>query len=813
MTTILPTTRSIPPVADESGADAAGLDDWRGLPAAQQPEWPDSGGLDQVTAELASYPPLVFAGECDELKGRLAAAARGEAFLLQGGDCAETFADATADRIRLKLKTMLQMAVVLTYGASLPVIKVGRMAGQYSKPRSRPTETRAGLELPAYRGDAVNDYAFDAAVRTPDPRRLLRAYHTSSMTLNLIRAFTKGGYADLRHVHEWNRGFVTNAANARYEALAHDIDKAMRFMAACGGDFDALRTVDFYSSHEALLLDYERALTRIDSRTGRPYNVSAHLLWIGERTRQLDGAHVDLMSRVRNPIAVKLGPSTTPADVLMLIDRLDPDREPGRLTFIVRMGSGQVRTALPPLVEAVSQTGATVLWVCDPMHGNTFESASGYKTRRFDDVMAEVRGFFEVHHGLGTVPGGLHIELTGDDVTECLGGAEQIDDAALATRYETLVRPAAEPPAVARDGLPRGRDAGRAVTGGAGPMPVDLRSDTVTRPTAGMRQAMAEADVGDDVYAEDPTVNQLESEVAERLGHEAGLFTPTGSMANMLGVRLLVQAGQELLCDSLAHVVRAELGGHAALAQVTTRTWSAPRGQLDAQVALAMATPDAGPHLVSTAAFAVENTHNFGGGTVQPIEQLRALREGATALGIRIHLDGARLWNAHVATGVPLAEYGACADTVSVCLSKGLGAPIGSVLVSSAERVAQARIWRKRYGGGMRQVGILAAAGQYALAHHVHRLGADHRRARKLAEALAAIRPGLVDPDAVETNIVVVRLAGTALKAPELAESARAQGVLISVLGPQVMRLVTHLDISDDDIERAVAVLVPLLAP
>jgi threonine aldolase len=342
--------------------------------------------------------------------------------------------------------------------------------------------------------------------------------------------------------------------------------------------------------------------------------------------------------------------------------------------------------------------------------------------------------------------------------------------------------------------------------------PTDLRSDTVTRPTAGMRQAMAEADVGDDVYAEDPTVNQLEAQVAELLGHQAGLFTPTGSLANLLGVRLHVQPGQELLCDSQAHVVRAELGGHAALGQVTTRTWSAPRGLLDARVAMEMASPDAGPHLVSTAAFAVENTHNFGGGTVQPIEQLRALRQGATELGIRVHLDGARLWNAHVATGIPLADYGACADTVSVCLSKGLGAPIGSVLVSSAERIAQARIWRKRYGAGMRQVGILAAAGQYALAHHVHRLAADHRRARKLAESVAELRPGLVEPGEVETNIVVIRLAGTAVKAPELAESAHAQGVLISVLGPQTVRLVTHLDISDDDVERAIGVLGPLLA-
>jgi 3-deoxy-7-phosphoheptulonate synthase len=424
-----------------SAALEAGLDLWRDRPAAQQPEWPDSDELAAVTAELALLPPLVFAGECDILRNQLGAASRGEAFLLQGGDCAETFAEATADRIRNKIKTILQMAVVLTYGASLPVIKVGRMAGQYSKPRSSGIERRAGVELPAYRGDAVNDYAFNASSRRPDPQRLLKAYHTSAATLNLVRAFTKGGFADLRQVHEWNRGFVSSPANARYEVMARDIDRAMKFMAAAGGDSDALRTVDFYSSHEGLLLDYERALTRIDSRTGTPYNVSAHFVWIGERTRQLNGAHVDLMSRVRNPIGLKIGPKTSPDDLMALVDRLDPEREPGRLTMVSRMGAGTVRAALPSLVETTRREGVPALWICDPMHGNTFESASGYKTRRFDDVMDEVRGFFEVHAALGTVPGGLHVELTGDDVTECLGGAERIDDAHLATRYETLCDP------------------------------------------------------------------------------------------------------------------------------------------------------------------------------------------------------------------------------------------------------------------------------------------------------------------------------------------------------------------------------------
>jgi 3-deoxy-7-phosphoheptulonate synthase len=419
----------------------SGLDHWRDLPARQQPAWPDADALAAVVDELSTVPPLVFAGECDVLRSRLAEAADGKAFLLQGGDCAETFAGATADLIRGRIKTVLQMAVVLTYGASLPVVKVGRMAGQFAKPRSSDDETREGVSMPAYRGDAVNDFEFDAAKRVPDPQRLLKAYHTSASTLNLVRAFTQGGFADLRQVHEWNRGFIGAAVNARYEELAGEIDRAMSFMAACGADFDSLRTVEFFSSHEALLLDYERALTRIDSRTGLPYDVSAHMVWVGERTRQLDGAHIDLLSKVRNPIGVKLGPTTTPDDALALVDKLDPAHEPGRLTFITRMGAGRIREVLPSLVEKVTASGAQVLWVCDPMHGNTFASPSGYKTRRFDDVIDEVRGFFEVHRGAGTVPGGLHIELTGDDVTEILGGFERIDDAALATRYESLCDP------------------------------------------------------------------------------------------------------------------------------------------------------------------------------------------------------------------------------------------------------------------------------------------------------------------------------------------------------------------------------------
>ncbi len=420
----------------------ADLDASRVLPAAQQPDWPDPAAVEAVVAELSTLPPLVFAGECDNLKSSLGQVAQGRAFLLQGGDCAETLAGATADAIRNKIKTVLQMAVVLTYGASLPVVKVGRMAGQFAKPRSSGSETRDGVTLPTYRGDAVNDVAFTPEARTPDPRRLLRVYHASSATLNLIRAFTSGGFADLRQVHEWNQGFVRDStAMARYELMARDIDRAVSFMHACGADPEAFRTVDFYSSHEALILPYELALTRIDSRTGTPYDCSAHLVWIGERTRQLDGAHVEFAARIRNPIGVKLGPSTSPEDALALIDRLDPQREPGRLTFITRMGAGRIRDALPTLVEKVTASGAHVVWVCDPMHGNTIEAPSGHKTRRFDDVIDEVRGFFEVHRALGTVPGGLHVELTGDDVTECLGGSGRIGELDLGTRYETACDP------------------------------------------------------------------------------------------------------------------------------------------------------------------------------------------------------------------------------------------------------------------------------------------------------------------------------------------------------------------------------------
>ncbi|HWU28081.1 MAG TPA: 3-deoxy-7-phosphoheptulonate synthase class II [Microbacterium sp.] len=417
------------------------LDAWRSLPIKQQPQWPDAERVAEVSSQIATLPPLVFAGEVDNLRTRLARAASGNAFLLQGGDCAETFAGATADQIRNRIKTVLQMAVVLTYGASMPVVKMGRMAGQFAKPRSSDTETRGDVTLPAYRGDIVNGYDFTEKSRQADPGRLLQGYNTAASTLNLIRAFTQGGFADLREVHSWNKGFAQNPANQRYERMAAEIDRAIKFMEAAGADFDELKRVEFFTGHEGLLMDYERPMTRIDSRTGTPYNTSAHFLWIGERTRDLDEAHVDYFSRIRNPIGVKLGPTTSPDTALALIDKLDPNREPGRLTFITRMGAGKIRDALPPLLQAIKDSGATPLWVTDPMHGNGITTSTGYKTRRFDDVVDEVRGFFEAHRAVGTFPGGIHVELTGDDVTECLGGSEHIDEASLATRYESLCDP------------------------------------------------------------------------------------------------------------------------------------------------------------------------------------------------------------------------------------------------------------------------------------------------------------------------------------------------------------------------------------
>ena len=415
------------------------------LAAAQQPQWPggpNGAPIKSAVAELKKQPPLVFAGECDNLKARIAQAASGKGFWLQGGDCAETFDAATADSIRNRIKTILQMAAVLQYYSSLPVVKVGRMAGQFAKPRSNDFETRGDVTLPAYRGDAVNGLEFTESSRTPDPQRLVKVYNTSASTLNLVRAFTQGGFADLRQVHEWNKGFIRDSSvGVRYEEMAKEIGRALEFMSSAGVDPEAFKRVEFFSSHEALIMEYEKALTRIDSRTQLPYDVSAHFIWIGERTRQLDGAHVDFASKVRNPIGVKLGPKSTVSDALALIEKLDPNREPGRLTFITRMGAGKIREALPALVDGVTKSGVQVLWVCDPMHGNTYEAPTGYKTRRFEDVMDEVKGFFEVHKSLGTHPGGIHIELTGDDVTECVGGGEQISHEDLSTRYESACDP------------------------------------------------------------------------------------------------------------------------------------------------------------------------------------------------------------------------------------------------------------------------------------------------------------------------------------------------------------------------------------
>ncbi|GCB51254.1 class II 3-deoxy-7-phosphoheptulonate synthase [Streptomyces sp. NL15-2K] len=412
-------------------------------PADQQPDWPDPVRLRDVTDQLAQAAPLVFAAECDALRSRLAAVAKGEALLLQGGDCAETFAGATQESVDGKLRTLLQMAVVLTHGASMPVVKVGRMAGQFAKPRSQPFERRGDTTLPVYRGgDAVNGPGFTVRERTPDPDRLLRMYEASATTLNLVRALTAGGFADLARVHEWNRAFVAaSPSGRRYERLADEIERAPAFLRACGGRTGALTTAEFFVSHEGLLLDYERALTRTDAATGRTYATSGHLLWIGERTRRPDGPHVEYFAKISNPLAVKLGPGATADTVLRYVDLLDPDREPGRLTFVVRMGAERVRDLLPLLVEKVASEEAPVCWVSDPMHGNTFVTESGHKTRHFDAVAEELRGFVEVHRALGTHPGGVHLELTGDDVTECLGGSSAVARETLPQRYETACDP------------------------------------------------------------------------------------------------------------------------------------------------------------------------------------------------------------------------------------------------------------------------------------------------------------------------------------------------------------------------------------
>ncbi|MQW76493.1 3-deoxy-7-phosphoheptulonate synthase class II [Nocardioides sp. dk4132] len=423
------------------------LESLHAMGAAQQPTYPDRAALGSAVERLRTMPPLVFAGECDDLTAKLAAVTRGEAFLLQGGDCAETLAGVTADNVRNKLRVLLQMSVVLTYAASVPVVKVGRLAGQYAKPRSKDTETRTmpdgqSVTLPAYRGDAVNGFDFTPESRTPDPQRLVDVYNASAATLNLVRAFTTGGYADLRQVHTWNTDFVRSSpAGQRYEAVANEIERALEFIRAIGADPEEFHRVDFHSSHEALVLEYEHAMTRIDSRTEQPYDVSGHFVWIGERTRQLDGAHVELLSRIRNPIGVKLGPTTTADDALALAAKLNPDNIPGRLTFITRFGAGKIRDGLPQIVEKVTAEGVQVAWVCDPMHGNTFEASSGYKTRRLEDVVEEVQGFFDVHRALGTWPGGLHIELTGDDVTECVGGGEDLLEMDLHNRYESVCDP------------------------------------------------------------------------------------------------------------------------------------------------------------------------------------------------------------------------------------------------------------------------------------------------------------------------------------------------------------------------------------
>tara|TARA_B100001093_G_scaffold73383_1_gene64102 strand:+ start:287 stop:1678 length:1392 start_codon:yes stop_codon:yes gene_type:complete len=420
---------------------------WRSKTALQMPEYPDSEHLNNVEREIASFPPLVFVGEAQRLKSSLAKVAKGEGFLLQGGDCAESFAEFSPNNIRDTFRVLLQMAVVLTFGGGLPVVKVGRLAGQFAKPRSSNVEKQGDIELPSYRGDIVNSIDFDEIGRRPDPDRLLKAYNQSASTLNLLRAFAQGGFANLEEIHRWTLGFVSNSPQGeRYKELAGRLDEALRFMRACGLTADSiqqLRETDFYTSHESLLLGYEEAMTRQDTITddGGWYSTSAHMIWIGDRTRQPDGAHVEYMRGINNPIGLKCGPSLDPEELIGLIDKLNPNNDPGRLTLICRMGSENVHEKLVPLIRAVEREGKAVVWSCDPMHGNTITSSNGYKTRPFDRILSEVRGFFDVHNQEGTYAGGVHFEMTGQDVTECLGGAQAISEVSLADRYHTHCDP------------------------------------------------------------------------------------------------------------------------------------------------------------------------------------------------------------------------------------------------------------------------------------------------------------------------------------------------------------------------------------
>jgi 3-deoxy-7-phosphoheptulonate synthase len=433
-----PAVQTSRPSTDSAEDEALGLDRWRELPRVQMPPWEDMDEVAEVCKVLDTVPSIVAPYEVDQLRARLAQVCEGKAFLLQGGDCAETFADNTEQHLIANARTLLQMAVVLTYGASMPVVKVARVAGQYTKPRSAATDS---LGLPAYRGDLINSLDADPKARVADPQRMIRAYANSAASMNMLRAHLSGGLADLHGLHTWNKDFVkASPAGERYEAIGREIDRALNFIRACGmTDDEALRTVSLYCSHEALALEYDRALTRVSD--GRAYGLSGHFLWIGERTRQLDGAHIDFISRIANPIGVKLGPTTDPGYAIELCEKLNPDNLPGKLTLISRMGNGKVRDALPNIVEKVTAAGAKVVWQCDPMHGNTHESSNGYKTRHFDRIVDEVLGYFEVHRGLGTHPGGIHVELTGEDVTECLGGAQNIADLDLPDRYETACDP------------------------------------------------------------------------------------------------------------------------------------------------------------------------------------------------------------------------------------------------------------------------------------------------------------------------------------------------------------------------------------
>ena len=745
--------------------DIPTLAELHALEPRQQPGYDDAAEVAEVVARLRTLPPLVFAGECDSLRSKMASVAAGEAFVLQGGDCAETFDGVTADNIQGKLRTLLSMAVVLTYAAQVPIVKVGRMAGQYAKPRSSGIETRGEVTLPAYRGDAVNGFALHRG--GPPARSAAAARGLQRLGRHLepdpcLRHRRLRPPAQRAHLE---RGLRQDLGRRRAVPDAGQRDRPS------AGLHGGLRHRRRRVQHRRLLLQPRGAEPGVRARDDPdrlpdplPYNVSGHLLWIGERTRQLEGAHVELLRHVRNPLGVKLGPTTTADTALELADRLDPDHEPGRITFITRMGAHRIRDLLPDVVAKVTASGRQVAWVCDPMHGNTFEAVNGYKTRAFSDVMDELNGFFDVHEELGTWPGGVHVELTGDDVTECVGGVGRPGRGRSGEPVRDAVRPAAEPQPVAGAGLPGGRAADHgadpAAESGAGVRPghllshvIDLRSDTVTVPTPAMREAMLAAPVGDDVYGEDPTISELERRTAGCSVTRPACSAPPGRWPTCSASGCWSSRPGGGLRRRRPHRPGRD-GGACCRARPDHADVGSVDGLVDVDAYAAVVAPSAG-RTWSRPQRSRWRTRTTS--AAAPSSRTTGWRARASCAARRAgyHLDGARLWNAHVATGVPLVDYGSLFDTVSVCFSKGLGAPVGSVLVSTAANIAQrqgvAQTARRRLAPGRHA----RRRALHALEQHVERLADDHGGARRSPRRWPSA-PAAVDPAAVQTNIVVL---------------------------------------------------------